>query len=177
MTAAVLGGTGLVSGVGVAVLAAMVWSAAGGPALVGRGVAVLVLAALAADAVFARTGRLRPLAVNRQVPQAWGHARRPVVVAARYGFRLGVAPATILTTWVWWAALVLAASVGVAASATVAAVFVVVRTAVTLAVTVGVSDGRAMAARMARVVAARGVVARSGAVCAVAGAAVALVVR
>jgi hypothetical protein len=44
----------------------------------------------------------RTLAIHRQVPQWWGHQYGPLAAAARYGLRMGVGPATILTSWFWW---------------------------------------------------------------------------
>jgi hypothetical protein len=46
--------------------------------------------------------RIRTLAVHRQVPQWWGHQYGPLAAALRYGLRMGVGPATILTSWFWW---------------------------------------------------------------------------
>ena len=171
VTAATLAATGAGSAVAAALILRLAWGGAGLPAVHGVGAAAVVGAALAADVVHVRTGRLRPLAVHRQVPQAWGHARSSVVVAARYGLRLGVGPATILTTWLWWAAMLLGVSNGVGSAVLVALAFVVARTAATVAVTAGVGDGRAMAGRMARVVAVRAAVSRTGAVAALVGAA------
>jgi hypothetical protein len=61
-----------------------------------------VAATAVALALLADVAGLRPPAVHRQVPQGWGHRYGPVAAAARYGLRLGVGPATILTTWLWW---------------------------------------------------------------------------
>jgi hypothetical protein len=44
----------------------------------------------------------RTLAVHRQVPQWWGHRYGPLAAAVRYGLRMGIGPATILTSWFWW---------------------------------------------------------------------------
>src|SRR5690606_28725948 len=95
----------------------------------------------------------RPLAVGRQVPQAWGRLFAPVVAALLYGARLGVGPLTILVSWSWWAALVAGASLGPWPSAAVGATFAVARTVVTVAVGAGVTSGDTMQRRMARVVA------------------------
>jgi hypothetical protein len=54
----------------------------------------------------------------------------PPVTASLYGARLGVGPLTILPTWLWWAAAVLAASAGPAVGALVGAVFGATRMAV-----------------------------------------------
>ncbi len=59
-----------------------------------------------------RSRGVRPLAVHRQVPRDYGHRLGPWKAAARYGFRMGFGPATILVSWVWWAAFVVAAISG-----------------------------------------------------------------
>lgn len=56
---------------------------------------------------------VRTLAIHRQVPQWWGHRYGPVAAAARYGLRMGVGPATILSSWFWWTGVVLAAMASV----------------------------------------------------------------
>jgi hypothetical protein len=45
---------------------------------------------------------VRTLAIHRQVPQWWGHRYGPLAAAIRYGLRMGIGPATILTSWLWW---------------------------------------------------------------------------
>jgi hypothetical protein len=50
---------------------------------------------------------VRALAIHRQVPQWWGHRYGPLAAAARYGIRMGVGPATILTSWFWWTGAIL----------------------------------------------------------------------
>ncbi len=90
----------------------------------------LVLAALLLDLVARRSGRARPPSVGRQVPREWSRLFSPPTVAVLYGGRLGIGPATILPTWLWWALLVLAASAGVGASAAAGATFGAVRTLV-----------------------------------------------
>ncbi len=52
---------------------------------------------------------LRTLALHRQVPQRWGHRYGPVAAAARYGLRMGIGPATILTSWFWWTGEIISA--------------------------------------------------------------------
>lgn len=98
--------------------------------------AALGVAAILADLFHVRTGRPSPLSVGRQVPVEWGRMFDPRVVAILYGPRLGVGPLTMLSTWMWWAATIGAALVGVFESVVVAAVFGVVR----LLVTVGASQ-------------------------------------
>lgn len=93
----------------------------------------LGLAAIAADLIYVRTGRPTPLSVGRQVPVEWGRLFDPRVVAVLYGPRLGVGPLTMLSTWLWWAATIGAALVGVVESVVVAAVFGVVRLLITVA--------------------------------------------
>lgn len=92
----------------------------------------LVLVAVIADAVHVRSRRLTPLSIGRQVPVEWGRLFDPRVVAGLYGARLGVGPLTMLSTWLWWAATVGAALLGVAESVIVAVVFGLVRSLVTV---------------------------------------------
>lgn len=90
------------------------------------------------------------LDVGRQVPQAWGHRHGPMAAATRYGLRLGVAPSTILSTWLWWAGFV-AASLGSWGLAVIgAAIFAFARFLTMVAVAGGTHDGVAMARRMGR---------------------------
>ena len=132
------------------VAAAWLW-ARHGPRL-GAGVcAALALLAVALDVAERRMGRPRPFAVHRQVPQGWGHRRGPWAAALRYGFRLGVGPATILNTWTWWAAVVSVVSFGPAWAFAGAVTFVGVRSVVTLGVVADVRDGVAMAGRSRRI--------------------------
>ena len=71
------------------------------------------LAAVGLDAFLATRFRwARPLAVFRQVPGDYGHRFGPWRAAARYGLRMGFGPATILVSWVWWVAFVVAALAG-----------------------------------------------------------------
>jgi hypothetical protein len=51
----------------------------------------------------------------------------PPVAASLYGARLGVGPLTILRTWLWWAAFVLAATLGPGVAAAAGIVFAGVR--------------------------------------------------
>lgn len=111
--------TGAVGGAALAV----VWRAAGDPAITAGAALAVVVAAVAADTIHARTGRLRPLSLERQVPRAWGRLFDARTAAALYGARLGIGPLTHLATWLWWAGTVLAASAGLASSVLVGATF------------------------------------------------------
>lgn len=110
---------------------------------------VCVLCAVADSANY-RWRHPRPLAVPRQVPQFFGHQRGPWAAASRYAFRMGVGPATILTTWMWWAALMLCGLSGLAASIFGAVVFVSARFTVSALSSFGVTDGTSMASRSRR---------------------------
>ena len=90
-------------------------------------VASVLLAALVADVVSQRTGRLAPIAVGKQVPREWGRIFSAPTVAVLYGARLGIAPLTILSTWSWWAVIVLGGIGGVAWSVPVGVAFGIVR--------------------------------------------------
>ena len=71
------------------------------------------LVAVGLDAFLANRYRwARPLAVFEQVPRDYGHRFGPWRAAARYGLRMGFGPATILVSWVWWVAFVVAALAG-----------------------------------------------------------------
>jgi hypothetical protein len=113
-----------------------------------------LLAALAAafcvllDVVWVRTGHPRPLAVHRQVPQPFGHRYGSFAAALRYGPRLGVGPATILTSWLWWAAFLSASIVGRWPAIVGALAFALVRVLTMFLIASGVDDGQHMARRM-----------------------------
>jgi hypothetical protein len=130
--------------------------------------AATVAVAVAADAVHRRSGRLVPLAVPTQVPQAWSRLFRPTTVAVLYGARLGVGPLTLLRTWLWWPAFLLGVASGPAVAAATGAAFAATRTAAM--VLAGEWARVAMAARMARVRALEPAVARALALGAVAAA-------
>jgi hypothetical protein len=104
-------------------------------------------ASLVLDAVYDRTGRPVPWCVGRQVPRAWGHRNGPWLAAVRYGLRLGVAPSTILTSWGWWGGLVIGLGSSRSVLITALSVFVIVRTIVLIAPTMGISNGSEMAER------------------------------
>jgi hypothetical protein len=111
--------------------------------------APLVAAALVGLAVLADLGRRpRPFAVGRQVPQEWGRLLDPPVAATLYGARLGVGPLTILSTWLWWAAMAVAVSMGPWVGAVAGTAFGAVRAVSMLMVAQWAQS--AMPARMAR---------------------------
>lgn len=107
-----------------------------------------IAALLATLALLADVAGLRALAVGRQVPQAWGRLFGPRLTATLYGARLGVGPLTILSTWTWWAALLIGASLGPWLSAATGAAFAVTRTATTLVAAGGIATGDGMRRRM-----------------------------
>jgi hypothetical protein len=109
----------------------------------------LAVAAVIADLVSRRTGRLRPLAVRRQVPLAWGRLLGVRTAAVLYGARLGVGPLTILPTWLWWAGTAVTVSLGPWWAAAGGAAFHLARTATMVAAVWG--GEREMSARMATV--------------------------
>ncbi len=87
----------------------------------------IAVAGLGLDASRLLTGRPRPLTLGRQVPREWGRLLPLPVTAFLYGGRLGVGPLTILSTWMWWAALIAAALVGVWVAVAVSVSFAVSR--------------------------------------------------
>jgi hypothetical protein len=109
-------------------------------------VGLAIVASAIGDVVFIRGGRPKPWAIHTQVPQWWGHKFGPWWGSTRYGLRLGLGPATILNSWLWWGALV----VTIGSPGTMAfglSTFVFVRTLTTIAVGWGVGSGSAMAQR------------------------------
>lgn len=90
------------------------------------GAVAVALVAVAAAVALDRAGA-RPVQVGRQVPQVWGRVLPPGVVAVVYGLRLGIGPLTLLSSWLWWAALVAGATAGVGASVAAALSFAVVK--------------------------------------------------
>jgi hypothetical protein len=141
-SAAVAGGaTGLVVG--------GAWAAVPGLGSVRAAAALTLIAgAVVLDLLAARWPRLGAPCVRRQVPRLWSTVFSPAVTAALYGTRLGVGPLTILPTWLWWAAVVIGASVDPFAGACVGATFGGVRLATIAAVSIA-TEG-AMTDRMAR---------------------------
>jgi hypothetical protein len=115
-----------------------------------RPILVCLIALTLLEELHIRNRGLRPLSVNRQVPQSWGHEHGPWKAALRYGMRLGVGPATMLNTWTWWAGAVLAAITSVTVSLVFATIFVCIRTFLTLAVPGSPQNGIELSARMQR---------------------------
>lgn len=93
----------------------------------------------------------RPWSVLRQVPRSWGHEHGPWQAATRYGVRMGFGPATILTTWTWWAGFVIVVFTGWKSAVTGSAVFAITRALTMTMATVGPRTGDEMARRSARV--------------------------
>lgn len=112
---------------------------------------VVTLVVLVLDLLFRRTGHPRPIAVNRQVPRHWGHDLGPWWAAVRYAPRLGFGPGTILPSWAWWGMLACGAAAGWRWALVTSAMFVCARTLLTMLVGSGITDGVAMAGRLARV--------------------------
>lgn len=122
----------------------LVWTfaSAGAAALVGGALGLLaelvgvppasgpVAAVAVAAAAVADLARITPPSIRRQVPQVWGRILDPHVTAVLYGARLGIGPATMLSTWLWWAATLVGASLGMGPSALVGVVFATSRTIV-----------------------------------------------
>jgi hypothetical protein len=135
---------GAVTGGATAALAGAFWRALDLPR-----VPVAVAAGIALVAVALAAARVRPLDVRRQVPQLWGRLFSPETVAVLYGARLGVGPLTILTSWLWWAAVAIAVTLGPLAAAVVGATFHVARVVTMLAATAGAQS--CMPARIASV--------------------------
>ena len=109
----------------------------------------LAAAAVVADLVARRTGRLRPPAIRKQVPLAWGRLLGVRTAALLYGARLGVGPLTILPTWLWWAATAVTVTLGPWWAAAAGALFHLTRT-VTMVTAVWGAE-RSMSERMALV--------------------------
>jgi hypothetical protein len=110
----------------------------------------LALLALVADEIGRRWRPLKPLAVGRQVPREWGIVFSPEVVSVLYGLRLGIAPLTILASWVWWVAVIGAAFYGPWFSALVGGTFAVVRIVVS-ELSTACTTTSSMACRMEKV--------------------------
>ncbi len=110
----------------------------------------------------------RPLAVFRQVPRDYGHRFGPWRAAARYGLRMGFGPATILVSWVWWVAFIVAAIAGPPWIVGGSLVFAAMRAVSMYVSSVGVRDGTEMAQRSALLSRIESRVVRGGAVTVVA---------
>lgn len=147
-----LGGSSVATGALAGFLGGLVWMLTGAAPLGTGGVAIVVAAAAGGDLLARQWRAAKPLAANRQVPQAWGRIFGPRLAATLYGARLGVGPLTILTSWAWWAAFVVGASLGPWPSAAIGAVFALTRTILTLVAGRGARTGDAMHRRMMRVV-------------------------
>lgn len=141
---ALLAGTGALSGGLVGLGAGALWAATGLGALEPAIVALVVSAAVLADLSRPLFPWLAPVALGRQVPAEWGRLFGPKLAAALYGTRLGVGPLTILSSWAWWAALVVGATLGPWTSAAVGASFALSRTLTTVAAGYGVVTGIGM---------------------------------
>ena len=123
---------GAATGSASAALVGAVWQALDLPRA-----SVVVAAAIALVAVALDAAGVRPLDIRRQVPQLWGRLFAPETVAVLYGARLGVGPLTILTSWLWWAAIAIAVTLGPLPAAAVGASFHVARVITMLAATAG----------------------------------------
>ena len=146
---ALLALSGMVTGGLVGFALGVPWAAAGLPPASPVVAAALAGLAVLADVVQRRVGWPRPLAVRRQVPLAWGRLLGIRTAAVLYGARLGVGPLTILSTWLWWAAMAVALTLGPWIAAAAGAAFHLART-VTMVVAVWGGE-RTMSRRMAAV--------------------------
>ncbi len=106
----------------------------------------LVVAGVVLDGLALATGRPSPPAVGRQVPREWIDYFAPTTVALLFGARLGVGPATILSTWTWWSMTLAAGLVGLGPAVAAGAAFGLVRIAATVATSVMVEAGDASTA-------------------------------
>lgn len=95
-------------------------------------ITAIVVAGVALDLAALATGRPAPPAIGRQVPREWIDCFSPTVVAVLFGARLGVGPATILSTWTWWSVTVAAGLVGLGEAVAVGASFGLARAVVTV---------------------------------------------
>lgn len=138
---------GAATGALAGLLAGVVWWWVGLPAATTN----LALGMAGVVAAVEIVGRPSPPAVRRQVPQLWGRLFGPRTVALLYGARLGVGPATILPTWLWWGAFLVGAACGPWVGAAVGAVFAVARIATTQLAVAGPTEGVAMSRRLSAV--------------------------
>lgn len=146
---ALLGASGALTGGLVGLAAGALWAGLGLLPLGPVTTALVIGAALVADRASQRWPTLLPLAVGRQVPEAWGRLFGARLAATLYGARLGVGPLTVLRTWTWWAALLVGASLDPWPSAGVGVTFALSRTAATVVTGRGAATGVVMRDRMA----------------------------
>jgi hypothetical protein len=116
----------------------------------GAAIAAVAVIALIADEGGRRWRPLKPLAVGRQVPREWGIVFPAETVSVLYGLRLGIAPLTILASWVWWVTIIASAFYGPWFSALVGATFAITRIVVS-EVSTSRTTTNTMAARMSKV--------------------------
>jgi len=130
MVVGVLIAAGIVTGGGLGLVTGAGWVALDWPESGPWVALVLVAAACGLDAL-----GVTVLAVGKQLPTAWGRLFGPALAAVLYGARLGIGPLTILMTWLWWAAVILAATYGPWIGFATGAAFTLARiTAIALAV-------------------------------------------
>lgn len=91
-----------------------------------------------------------PVAIGRQVPLEWGRWFSAPTAAGLYGARLGVGPLTVLMSWTWWTATVLAGVHGLGVGALAGAVFHLARVTVMVAGVAGATSAPARAALLGR---------------------------
>ncbi len=99
----------------------------------------LLGAAIIADLSNLVAGKPQPFTLGRQVPREWRDLLNPRLVAGLYGARLGVGPLTILSTWMWWAGSLAAATLGVWTSVLFGSLFAAARV-VSMALVAGRAD-------------------------------------
>jgi hypothetical protein len=148
LVGALLAGSAAASGALLGFVLGVAWALANLPEMAAAAALAVVVGAVGLDLLARRWARLAPPSVGRQVPREWSRYFTPSTVAVLYGARLGVGPATMLPSWLWWALVVLAASAGVWVSVAAGAAFGLVRTGVMVALAEWAR--RAMAPRMAR---------------------------
>jgi hypothetical protein len=145
MVVALLIAAGVVTGGGLGLVTGGLWNAADLPAA-GPWVTLAVIGIACLLDAFGVT----VLAVGKQLPTAWGRLFGPALAAVLYGARLGIGPLTILMTWLWWAAVALAATHGPWIGLATGVVFTVARIAA-IALAVQGSQPMTVISRMDRV--------------------------
>jgi hypothetical protein len=113
-------------------------------------IAVVAVVALVADEAGRRWRPFKPLAVGKQVPREWGIVFPAETVSVLYGLRLGIAPLTILASWIWWVVIIAAAFYGPWFSALIGATFAITRIVVS-EISTSRTTTNTMAARMSKV--------------------------